>query len=60
MDALAALVKLQQSATTGLVRYDKARLATELELFPDWYAARYRGQPWTRPTGPRSMPCSRP
>ena len=45
MDALAALVKLQQSATTGLVRYDKARLATELELFPDWYAARYRDQP---------------
>ncbi|VCU72077.1 Phosphotransferase enzyme family protein [Pigmentiphaga humi] len=45
MDALAALVKMQQSATTGLARYDRARLETELELFPDWYAARYRQQP---------------
>ncbi|OVZ57586.1 aminoglycoside phosphotransferase [Pigmentiphaga sp. NML080357] len=45
MDALASLVKLQQSATTGLVHYDKGRLATELELFPDWYAARYRDLP---------------
>ncbi|MDX3904548.1 MAG: phosphotransferase [Pigmentiphaga sp.] len=45
MDALGALVKLQQSATTGLARYDKNRLANELQLFPEWYAARYRDLP---------------
>jgi hypothetical protein len=45
MDALAALVQMQQSATTGLARYDRERLHAELELFPEWYAARYRSTP---------------
>mgnify|MGYP002041551257 CR=1 FL=1 len=36
-DALAALVRLQQSATTGLATYDTSRLADELKLFPEWY-----------------------
>ncbi|ALM84451.1 aminoglycoside phosphotransferase family protein [Bordetella sp. N] len=41
--ALAALVRLQQSATTDLPAYDTARLATELELFPEWYVDRHHG-----------------
>jgi aminoglycoside/choline kinase family phosphotransferase len=45
MDALGALVQMQQSATTGLARYDSERLHAELELFPEWYAARYRNMP---------------
>ncbi|WP_299450493.1 phosphotransferase [uncultured Pigmentiphaga sp.] len=49
MDALASLVKLQQSATTGLARYDKPRLIAELELFPEWYAARYCDRPLDPP-----------
>ncbi len=45
MDALAALVKMQQSATTGLAPYDSARLNLELELFPEWYAAQHCNSP---------------
>jgi aminoglycoside/choline kinase family phosphotransferase len=41
LDALAALVKIQQSATTGLQRYDKQRLDTELDLFPQWYVEKH-------------------
>ncbi|WP_233233428.1 aminoglycoside phosphotransferase family protein [Bordetella sp. LUAb4] len=41
--ALAALVRVQQAATTGLPAYDTARLAAELELFPEWYVGRHHG-----------------
>ncbi|WP_454691569.1 aminoglycoside phosphotransferase family protein [Achromobacter aloeverae] len=41
--ALAALVRMQQAATTGLPAYDTARLAAELELFPEWYVGRHHG-----------------
>ncbi|WP_256985575.1 aminoglycoside phosphotransferase family protein [Bordetella genomosp. 1] len=36
-DALAALVRMQQAATTGLAAYDAPRLLDELALFPQWY-----------------------
>lgn len=42
-DALAALVRMQQAATTGLPVYDSARLAAELSLFPDWYVQKHHG-----------------
>jgi len=41
--ALAALVRMQQAAVTGLPVYDGARLTTELELFPQWYVAKHHG-----------------
>ncbi|WP_144636316.1 aminoglycoside phosphotransferase family protein [Bordetella genomosp. 13] len=41
--ALAALVRMQQAAVTGLPAYDGARLAAELELFPEWYVGRHHG-----------------
>jgi aminoglycoside/choline kinase family phosphotransferase len=37
LDALRALVKIQQSATTGLDHYDYDRFHAELGLFPEWY-----------------------
>ena len=43
VDALAALVKIQQSATTGLDHYDTQRFNTELEVFPEWYVTRHCG-----------------
>src|SRR5690606_37531232 len=42
-DALAALVRLQQSSVTGLATYDRVRLADELALFPEWYVGRHHG-----------------
>ncbi|KQV95203.1 aminoglycoside phosphotransferase [Rhizobacter sp. Root1221] len=43
-DALAALVRLQGIAAEGLVpAYDRALLAREMQLFPDWYVARHIG-----------------
>src|SRR5690606_19992445 len=42
-DALAALVRMQQARTSGLPPYDQARLAAELELFPEWYVQRHHG-----------------
>jgi len=44
-DALAALVRMQQAPVAGLPAYDRARLADELELFPEWYAERHCGMP---------------
>ncbi len=41
--ALAALVRMQQAATTALPAYDTGRLAAELELFPQWYVNRHHG-----------------
>ncbi|OWT71591.1 MULTISPECIES: aminoglycoside phosphotransferase family protein [unclassified Achromobacter] len=41
--ALAALVRVQQAATTGLPTYDTPRLAAELELFPEWYVGQHHG-----------------
>ena len=41
--ALAALVRMQQAAVTGLPAYDATRLAAELELFPEWYVGRHHG-----------------
>jgi len=45
--ALTALVRMQTVSITGLPRYDQARLNTELDLFPEWYAARHCGKPVT-------------
>lgn len=42
-DALTALVRMQQAATTGLPTYDSERLATELSLFPEWYVQKHHG-----------------
>lgn len=42
-DALAALVRMQTAPVQGLPAYDAARLAAELELFPQWYAERHCG-----------------
>ena len=42
-EALAALVRMQQAAVTGLPAYDAPRLAAELELFPEWYVGRHHG-----------------
>ena len=42
-EALAALVRMQQASIVGLPPYDTARLAAELELFPEWYVQRHRG-----------------
>lgn len=42
-EALAALVRLQQAATTGLATYDTPRLADELTLFPQWYVEKHHG-----------------
>ncbi|AZW45590.1 aminoglycoside phosphotransferase family protein [Bordetella bronchiseptica] len=42
-DTLATLVRLQQASTAGLPAYDGARLAAELELFPEWYVGRHHG-----------------
>ncbi|WP_025517076.1 aminoglycoside phosphotransferase family protein [Bordetella trematum] len=35
--ALQSLLRVQQSAPTGLAAYDSARLREELELFPQWF-----------------------
>lgn len=40
-DALTALVRMQQAATTGLPTYDSERLAAELNLFPEWYVQKH-------------------
>lgn len=42
-EALAALVRMQQASIAGLPPYDAARLAAELELFPEWYVQRHHG-----------------
>jgi aminoglycoside/choline kinase family phosphotransferase len=42
-EALAALVRMQQASTARLPSYDAARLAAELELFPEWYVQRHHG-----------------
>lgn len=43
-DALAALVTMQASARAdGLPPYDRARLATEMQLFRDWLVVRHLG-----------------
>lgn len=41
--ALAALVRMQQASVSGLAAYDGARLAAELQLFPEWYVGRHHG-----------------
>ena len=41
--ALTALVQMQQASTAGLPPYDAARMAAELELFPEWYVQRHHG-----------------
>jgi aminoglycoside/choline kinase family phosphotransferase len=38
---IAALVRMQHAATTGLPAYDADRLAQELAVFPEWYAQRH-------------------
>ncbi|MEP7083882.1 MAG: phosphotransferase, partial [Betaproteobacteria bacterium] len=47
-DARAALIRMQLGAqAAGLPRYDRALLQRELDLFPDWYAARHLEREWT-------------
>jgi len=42
LDALDALVRIQAATQAGLLPpYDRARLLSELRLFPDWYVARH-------------------
>lgn len=46
--ALEALIRWQDSSRPGvLLPYDRARLAAELALFPDWYVDRHLGRPFT-------------
>ena len=48
-DALAALVRMQSTVPPDAVPpYDGARLAAELELFPEWFLGAHLGRP---PTG---------
>lgn len=48
LDALDALVTLQRIDASDVVpRYDRARLARELELFPEWFVQRHHGQTLT-------------
>lgn len=43
-DAIEALVRLQAASRPGAFpEYDRARLARELELYPQWYIERHRG-----------------
>lgn len=43
-DALAALIRWQRASRPGVLPpYDRALLARELALFPDWYLGRHRG-----------------
>lgn len=43
-DANAALVAIQRASRPGVLPdYDRALLARELDLFPDWYVARHLG-----------------
>lgn len=43
-DANIALINIQQASQPGLLPdYDRALLARELDLFPDWYVARHLG-----------------
>ena len=43
-DANAALVAIQRASRLGVLPdYDRALLARELDLFPDWYVARHLG-----------------
>ncbi|MBS1229703.1 MAG: aminoglycoside phosphotransferase [Proteobacteria bacterium] len=43
-DANAALVAIQRASRRGVLPdYDRALLARELDLFPDWYVARHLG-----------------
>lgn len=42
-DALGALVCIQRASRPGVLPdYDRARLLTEMRLFPDWYLARHK------------------
>ena len=48
-DALAALVRIQTGVPADAVPpYDEARLAAELELFPEWFLGAHLGRPPTR------------
>ena len=42
-DALAALARMQAVDTAGLPVYDRAQLAMELELMPEWFLKRHLG-----------------
>ncbi len=43
-DAALALIRIQRASRPGLLpEYDRALLARELSLFPDWYVARHLG-----------------
>lgn len=52
--ALEALIRWQGSSRPNVLPpYDRARLAAELALFPDWYVDRHLGRPFT--TGQRRV-----
>lgn len=47
-DAIAALVQLQKASAPGVLpEYDRALLARELALFPDWFVAHHLGRAFT-------------
>jgi len=47
-DATTALIRMQVAAPADrLPAYDRALLQRELDLFPEWYAARHRGATWS-------------
>ncbi|MHB1676103.1 MAG: aminoglycoside phosphotransferase family protein [Sulfuriferula sp.] len=44
-DAIDALIQIQQASQAGvLAEYDRAALARELQLFPEWYIAKHLGK----------------
>ncbi|HQS02835.1 MAG TPA: phosphotransferase [Halothiobacillus sp.] len=45
--AVRLLPSLAAADTTGLPKFDVARLNTEMDLLPDWYAARYHERPFS-------------
>ncbi len=48
LEAIDTLVKLQQSSQADVLPpYDEAVLLRELQLFPDWFAAKELGKPFT-------------
>jgi hypothetical protein len=48
LEAVDSLVEMQKGSQPGcLPDYDRALLQREVDLFPDWYAARHLGRPFT-------------
>jgi len=45
--AVALLLGIAATDAGGLPKFSPERLNTEMDLFPEWYAAKYLGQPFT-------------